>query len=60
LTSIARSLTCCCLHGGTWPRPGGSSPARCAGTIPTEVTTHRAPAYPRVLDELIPSALHTV
>jgi transposase, IS6 family len=24
------------------------------------VTTDRAPAYPRVLDELIPSALHTV
>jgi transposase, IS6 family len=30
-----------------------------AGTIPAEVTTDRAPAYPRVLDELIPSALHT-
>ncbi len=29
-----------------------------AGTIPAEVTTDRAPAYPRVLDELIPSALH--
>jgi transposase, IS6 family len=28
--------------------------------IPAEVTTSRAPAYPRVLDELIPSALHTV
>jgi transposase, IS6 family len=31
-----------------------------AGTTPAEVTTDRAPAYPRVLDELIPSALHTV
>jgi transposase, IS6 family len=31
-----------------------------AGTIPAGVTTDRAPAYPRVLDELIPSALHTV
>jgi transposase-like protein len=30
------------------------------GTIPAEVTTDRAPAYPRVLDELVPSALHTV
>jgi IS6 family transposase len=30
-----------------------------AGVIPAEVTTDRAPAYPRVLDELIPSALHT-
>ena len=25
-----------------------------AGTIPAEVTTDRAPAYPRILDELIP------
>jgi IS6 family transposase len=31
-----------------------------AGTVPAEVTTDRAPAYPRVLDELIPPALHTV
>jgi transposase, IS6 family len=31
-----------------------------AGTVPAEVTTDRAPAYPCVLDELIPSALHTV
>jgi transposase, IS6 family len=31
-----------------------------ARTIPAEVTTDRAPAYPRVLDELLPSALHTV
>jgi transposase, IS6 family len=31
-----------------------------AGVIPVEVTTDRASAYPRVLDELIPSALHTV
>src|SRR5205814_5621201 len=28
------------------------------GTVPVEVTTDRAPAYPRVLDELVPSALH--
>src|SRR5260221_7073088 len=28
-----------------------------AGTIPVEVTTDRAPVYPRVLDDLIPSAL---
>jgi transposase, IS6 family len=34
--------------------------ALCAGTDPVEVTTDRAPAYPRVLDELVPSALHTV
>ncbi len=31
-----------------------------AGVIPVEVTTGRAAAYPRVLNELIPSALHTV
>jgi IS6 family transposase len=31
-----------------------------ADTTQAEVTTDRAPAYPRVLDELIPSALHTV
>ena len=31
-----------------------------AGTIPVEVTTDRAPVYPPVLDELVPSALHTV
>jgi transposase-like protein len=31
-----------------------------AGTVPVEVNTDRAPAYPRVLDELVPSALHTV
>ena len=31
-----------------------------AGTIPVEVTTDRAPVYPRVLDELVPSALHSV
>ena len=29
------------------------------GTVPVEVTTDRAPVYPRVLDELLPSALHT-
>jgi transposase, IS6 family len=29
-----------------------------AGTIPVEVTTDSAPTYPRVLDELVPSALH--
>jgi transposase, IS6 family len=30
------------------------------GPAPTEVTTDRAPAYPRVLDELLPSARHIV
>ena len=31
-----------------------------AGTVPAEVTTDRAPVYRRVLDELVPSVLHTV
>lgn len=31
-----------------------------AGMVPVEVTTDRAAAYPRALDELIPSALHIV
>jgi len=31
-----------------------------AGTIPVEVTTDRAPVCPRVLEDLIPSAPHTV
>ncbi len=26
--------------------------------VPVEVTTDRAPAYPRILDELVPTALH--
>ena len=39
---------------------GTSYRALRAGTVPAEVTTDRAPAYLRVLDELIPSALHTV
>jgi transposase, IS6 family len=31
-----------------------------AGPVPVEVTTDRAPVYPQVLDELVPSALHIV
>ena len=34
--------------------------ALAVGITPTEVTTDRAPAYPRVLDEYVPAALHTV
>jgi transposase-like protein len=30
------------------------------GARPTEVTTDRAPAYPRVLDEVLPAACHVV
>ena len=29
-----------------------------AGAVPVEVTTDRAPVYPRVVNELIPTALH--
>ncbi len=32
--------------------------ALATGAVPVEGTTDRAPAYPRVLDELIPAALH--
>jgi transposase, IS6 family len=28
------------------------------GPAPVEVTTDRAPAYPRVLDEVVPTAAH--
>jgi hypothetical protein len=42
----------------TWPR--FFTRALRAGTTRAGVTTDRAPAYPRVLDELIRSALHTV
>src|SRR6188472_3927223 len=28
------------------------------GTVPVEVTTDRAPVYPRILEELAPAALH--
>ncbi len=34
------------------------SRALAAGVVPVEVTTDRAPAYPRILDEFIPGALH--
>ncbi len=29
-----------------------------SGSVPVEVTTDRAPAYPRVLDEFVPGVLH--
>jgi transposase, IS6 family len=42
LTATRRFFTCALVHG---PRP-------------SEVTTDRAPAYPRVIEELIPAACH--
>ena len=35
------------------------SRALACGTVPVEVTTDRALTYPRVLDELVPAAMHT-
>ncbi len=32
--------------------------ALATGVVPVEVTTDRAPAYPRVFDELVPTAMH--
>ena len=42
------------------PRPTVLRPALNATRRPTEVTTDRAPAYPRVLDEVVPEAWHVV
>jgi hypothetical protein len=54
---MARSSTCCCPCGAAARR--FFTQAMGAGTVPVEVTTDRAPVYPRVLDELAPSALRT-
>ena len=34
--------------------------ALCCATAPVEVTTDRAPVYPRILDELVPTARHVL
>jgi IS6 family transposase len=34
--------------------------ALAVGVMPSEVTTDRAPVYPRVLDEYVPAALHVI
>ena len=57
-TSSARSSTCLCPRDGISQLPTSSSPMRSHGSSPTEVTTDPAPAYPRVLDELVPAANH--
>ena len=45
----------------TWRQRGAFlSGALRAGAVPAEVATDRALVYPKVLGELIPSALHTV
>jgi transposase, IS6 family len=33
--------------------------ALATGSVPVEVTTDRAPAYPRIIEELLPQAMHT-
>jgi hypothetical protein len=53
------------VTGGSPTRHTSRSPAArqffaralCSGAVPAEVTICRVPVYPRVLDELIPSAL---
>ncbi len=61
LTSTARSLRYCCPSAATLAvAQRFFTCALRSGTVPAEVTTDRAPAYPQVLDELIPSALHTI
>jgi hypothetical protein len=48
-------------RSGSGGHPTCSSPTRFErGPHPTEVNTDRAPAYPRVLDELLPTACHIV
>ena len=49
-----------CQPTATWRPRRFFSRALRTGAIPAEVTTDRAAVYPRVIDELIPSALHTV
>ena len=39
-----RAATCCCPSGVTWPRPGGSSPGRCA---PARSRLRSPPTAPR-------------
>jgi hypothetical protein len=40
-----------------WRPPAGSSSALENSPHPIEVTTDRAPSYPRVIEELIPAAV---
>jgi transposase, IS6 family len=58
---VARSLASCCPGDATLAATRRSlSRVLRAGAAPAEVTTDRAPVYPRVLDGLVPSALHTM
>ena len=58
---MARSSASCCRPGATGQPPGACSPGRCVpAQSPPKSATGRAPVDPRVLDELVPSALHIV
>ena len=57
---MARSLTFYCPRRDLAAARRFFARALRAGTVPVEVTTDRAPVYPRVLDELVASALHIV
>ncbi len=56
---MARSSTCCSPRAVTWRLPGGSSAGPCGRVRSRPRSPPTGPrAYPRVLDELILSALH--
>src|SRR5664279_5602308 len=58
-TSPARSSTCSCLNTRTGRRPADSfTQALRVAPGPADMTTDRAAAYPRVVDELLPAARH--
>jgi IS6 family transposase len=57
-TSSGRSSTCWSPRSGPGGRPAILHPRPAARPSPIEVTTDRAAAYPRVLDELVPAACH--
>ena len=60
-TSTGRSLTFWPRRSGTWRQTRRFfARALNAARRPTEVTTDRAPAYARVLDELVPESCHVV
>src|SRR6266542_3237931 len=57
-TSSAMSSMSSCLLAGTPRQPAASSSERSRGPSPVEIATDRYRVYPRVLDELLPTAFH--
>ncbi len=58
-----RALLAAQHHAASPPREGlppGGARCRDGAGIPPQGVPRRAPVYPRLLDELVPSALHTV